>query len=92
MYFILYENKLCEVLAILNKYEDENTSLAEALNEIKELKIQLEKKNQHIEDLVDVINRLEMENSRYEEAILVLRYLHITIVYIYFKSVVEFKS
>lgn len=65
--------KLCEALAILNKYEDENTSLTNALEEIKELKDQLEKKNKHIEDLVDVVNRLESENSRFEDAIIVMR-------------------
>ncbi|XP_008211366.1 centrosomal protein cep290 [Nasonia vitripennis] len=65
--------QLCEALAILNKYEDEKTSLTNALEEIKELKDQLEKKNRHIEDLIDVVNRLESENSRYEEAIIVLR-------------------
>ncbi|XP_058789831.1 centrosomal protein cep290-like isoform X2 [Phymastichus coffea] len=65
--------QLCETLAILNKYEDENTSLSEAFGEIKALKDQMHKKNKHIEDLVDVVNRLENENSRFEEAIIVLR-------------------
>jgi hypothetical protein len=57
----------------LSKYEDENTSLTEALEQIKELKVQIKKKGQHIEDLVDIINKLELENSRFEEVIIILR-------------------
>ncbi|KAJ8673333.1 hypothetical protein QAD02_004595 [Eretmocerus hayati] len=65
--------QLCEALAMLNKYEDEESSLSQALKDIKDLQDQMAKKNKHIEDLLSVVNRLEMENSRFEEAIVVLR-------------------
>lgn len=64
---------MSEALAILNKYEDENSSLTEALREIKDLKEQLKKKKLFIEDFINVVNKLEMENSRFEEAIVILR-------------------
>lgn len=65
--------QLSEALTILYKYEDKETSLTESLHEIKELKDTVIKKNQHIEDLVDVVNRLEDENSKFEGEITVLR-------------------
>ncbi|KAL7306503.1 hypothetical protein TKK_0001202 [Trichogramma kaykai] len=65
--------QLCEALAILNKYEDENTSLAEAFQEIRVLKDQVLKKNQHIEEFVNIVNKLEEENTQLEEAIVILR-------------------
>lgn len=64
---------MCEVLSTLKKYEDGNQSLAKALNEIKELKIKIDYKNEHIEDLANVINKLEMLNSYQEMEILTLR-------------------
>ncbi|XP_012225384.2 centrosomal protein of 290 kDa [Linepithema humile] len=66
-------SKLCEVLTTLKKYEDGNEALAKALNEIKELKIKIDHKNEHIEDLVNVVNKLEMLNSYQEMEILTLR-------------------
>ncbi|XP_011049830.1 PREDICTED: centrosomal protein of 290 kDa [Acromyrmex echinatior] len=66
-------SKLCEVLSTLKKYEDGNQALAKALNEIKELKIKIDHKNEHIEDLANVINKLEMLNSYQEMEILTLR-------------------
>lgn len=64
---------MCEVLSTLRKYEDGNEALAKALNEIKELKIKIDHKNEHIEDLVNVVNKLEMLNSYQEMEILTLR-------------------
>ena len=49
-----------------------------ALNEIKELKDQMNKKNQHIEEFVNIVNKLEEENSQLEEIILILRYDNFT--------------
>ncbi|KAG5322462.1 CE290 protein, partial [Pseudoatta argentina] len=66
-------SKLCEVLSTLKKYEDGNQALAKALNEIKELKIKIDYKNEHIEDLANVINKVEMLNSYQEMEILTLR-------------------
>ncbi|XP_018356859.1 PREDICTED: centrosomal protein of 290 kDa-like [Trachymyrmex septentrionalis] len=66
-------SKLCEVLSTLKIYEDGNQALAKALNEIKELKIKIDHKNEHIEDLANVINKLEMLNSYQEMEILTLR-------------------
>ncbi|XP_011868015.1 PREDICTED: centrosomal protein of 290 kDa isoform X2 [Vollenhovia emeryi] len=66
-------SKLCEALSTLKKYEDGNQALAKALNEIKELKIKIDHKNEHIEDLTNVINKLEMLNSYQEMEILTLR-------------------
>ncbi|KAL0133342.1 hypothetical protein PUN28_000825 [Cardiocondyla obscurior] len=66
-------SKLCEVLSTLKKYEDGNQALAKVLNEIKELKIKIDDKNEHIEDLTNVINKLEMLNSYQEMEILTLR-------------------
>ncbi|XP_029679653.1 centrosomal protein of 290 kDa-like isoform X1 [Formica exsecta] len=66
-------SKLCEVLSTLKNYEDGNQTLAKALNEIKELKIKMNHKNEHIEDLVNVVNKLEMLNSYQEMEILTLR-------------------
>ncbi|XP_077268210.1 centrosomal protein 290kDa isoform X1 [Temnothorax americanus] len=66
-------SKLCEVLSTLKKYQDGNQALARALNEIKELKIKIDHKNEHIEDLTNVINKLEMLNSYQEMEILTLR-------------------
>lgn len=64
---------MCEVLSTLKNYEDGNQTLAKALNEIKELKIKINHKNEHIEDLVNVVNKLEMLNSYQEMEILTLR-------------------
>ncbi|XP_070169848.1 centrosomal protein of 290 kDa isoform X2 [Polyergus mexicanus] len=66
-------SKLCEVLSTLKNYEDGNQTLAKTLNEIKELKIKINHKNEHIEDLVNVVNKLEMLNSYQEMEILTLR-------------------
>ncbi|XP_011701872.1 PREDICTED: centrosomal protein of 290 kDa isoform X2 [Wasmannia auropunctata] len=66
-------SKLCEVLSTLKEYEDGNQALSKALNEIKELKIKIDHKNEHIEDLTNVINKLEMLNSYQEMEILTLR-------------------
>ncbi|XP_050465506.1 centrosomal protein of 290 kDa-like isoform X1 [Cataglyphis hispanica] len=66
-------SKLCEVLSTLKSYEDGNQTLAKALNEIKELKMKINHKNEHIEDLVNVVNKLEMLNSYQEMEILTLR-------------------
>ncbi|XP_017893114.1 centrosomal protein of 290 kDa [Ceratina calcarata] len=66
-------SKLCEVLATLKKYEDENESLAEALHEIKQLKDDLKSKTEHIRELIDVVNKLEMLNSYQEMEIITLR-------------------
>lgn len=62
------------MLSTLRKYEDGNEALAEALNGIKDLKSQMDNKNEHIEDLINVINKLEMLNSYQEVEILALRY------------------
>ncbi|XP_035723608.1 centrosomal protein of 290 kDa-like isoform X1 [Vespa mandarinia] len=69
----LKSTELCEVLSILRKYEDENHGLTEALHEIKDLKNELNHKREHIEDLVNVVNKLEMLNSYQEMEILTLR-------------------
>lgn len=54
-------------------YEDGNEALTRVLNEIKELKIKLDHKNEHLKDLVNVVNKLEMLNSYQEMEILTLR-------------------
>lgn len=64
---------MCEVLSTLKNYEDGNQTLTKALNEIKELKIKINHKNEHIEDLANVVNKLEMLNSYQEMEILTLR-------------------
>lgn len=64
---------MCEVLSTLKNYEDGNQTLAKALNEINELKIKINHKNEHIEDLANVVNKLEMLNSYQEMEILTLR-------------------
>lgn len=61
------------MLSTLKKYEDGNEALTEALNEIKELKTKLDHKKEHVEDLVNVVNKLEMLNSYQEMEILALR-------------------
>ncbi|KAG7212966.1 hypothetical protein KM043_002306 [Ampulex compressa] len=66
-------SKLCEVLSTLRNYEDENKGLAGALFEIKELKSAIDHKNEHIGDLANVVNKLEMLNSYQEMEILTLR-------------------
>ncbi|XP_014478395.1 PREDICTED: centrosomal protein of 290 kDa isoform X2 [Dinoponera quadriceps] len=66
-------SKLCDVLSTLKQYEEGNEALTKALNEIRELKIKLDYKNEHIEDLVNVVNKLEMLNSYQEMEILTLR-------------------
>ncbi|XP_029158200.1 centrosomal protein of 290 kDa-like [Nylanderia fulva] len=66
-------SKLCEVLSTLKNYQDGNQTLAKALNEINELKIKIKHKNEHIEDLANVVNKLEMLNSYQEMEILTLR-------------------
>ncbi|XP_019698378.1 centrosomal protein of 290 kDa isoform X2 [Harpegnathos saltator] len=66
-------SKLCDVLSILKQYEEGNEALTKALNEIKELKIKLDHKTEHVEDLVNVVNKLEMLNSYQEMEILTLR-------------------
>ncbi|XP_043248630.1 centrosomal protein of 290 kDa [Colletes gigas] len=69
----LRSSKLCEVLATLRKYEDENQSLTDALNEIKVLQSDQKDRNAHIKDLVNVVNKLEMLNSYQEMEIITLR-------------------
>ncbi|XP_014607132.1 PREDICTED: centrosomal protein of 290 kDa isoform X1 [Polistes canadensis] len=69
----LKSSELCEILSILRKYEDGNQGLKEALHEIKELKSELNNKKEHVEDLVNVINKLEMLSSYQEMEILALR-------------------
>ncbi|XP_076656438.1 centrosomal protein 290kDa [Halictus rubicundus] len=66
-------SKLCDVLATLKKYEDENEGLTDALNEIKELKTALKDKIEHIRELINVVNKLEMLNSYQEMEIITLR-------------------
>ncbi|KAK2587709.1 hypothetical protein KPH14_003822 [Odynerus spinipes] len=66
-------SELCEVLATLRRYEDENHGLTKALHEIKDLKNELNRKGEHIEDLVNVANKLEMLNSYQEMEIITLR-------------------
>ncbi|KAK2580640.1 hypothetical protein KPH14_007746 [Odynerus spinipes] len=66
-------SELCEALSTLRRYEDENHGLSEALHEIKDLKNELNHKREHIEDLVNVVNKLEMLNSYQEMEILTLR-------------------
>ncbi|OAD55251.1 hypothetical protein WN48_05217 [Eufriesea mexicana] len=70
----LRSSKLCEVLATLKRYEDENQGLADALNEIKDLKNTLGKKNEHVRDLINVVNKLETLNSYQEMEIITLRW------------------
>lgn len=75
-YHSLFTNiliQLCEVLATLKKYEDGNEGLTDALNEIKELKTDLEDKNEHIRELINVVNKLGMLNSYQEMEIITLR-------------------
>ncbi|KAL2711712.1 centrosomal protein of 290 kDa-like isoform X1 [Vespula squamosa] len=69
----LKSTELCEVLSTLRKYQNENHGLTEALHEIKDLKNELNHKREHIEDLVNVVNKLEMLNSYQEMEILALR-------------------
>lgn len=64
---------MCDVLSTLTQYEEGNEALTKALNKIKELKIKLDHKNEHIEDLINVVNKLEMLNSYQEMEILTLR-------------------
>lgn len=64
---------MCDVLCTLKQYEEGNEALTKALNEIKELKVKLDYRNEHIEDLVNVVNKLEMLNSYQEMEILTLR-------------------
>ncbi|CAK9795503.1 Centrosomal protein of 290 kDa [Anthophora quadrimaculata] len=69
----LRSGKLCEVLGTLKKYEDENQGLTDVLNEIKELKNNLTEKGEHIRELINVVNKLEMLNSYQEMEIITLR-------------------
>ncbi|XP_034174302.2 centrosomal protein 290kDa [Osmia lignaria lignaria] len=69
----LRSSKLCEALATLRKYKDENHGLTDALNEIKELKNDIKGKGEHIRDLINVVNKLEMLNSYQEMEIITLR-------------------
>lgn len=64
---------MCDVLSTLKQYEEGNEALTKMLNEIKELKVKLNYKNEHIEDLINVVNKLEMLNSYQEMEILTLR-------------------
>lgn len=57
----------------MRKYEDENQGLTDALNEIKELRNELTDKTEHIRDLINVVNKLEMLNSYQEMEIITLR-------------------
>ncbi|XP_011300810.1 centrosomal protein of 290 kDa isoform X2 [Fopius arisanus] len=65
--------QLCDLLDTLRRYEDKDHGLTEALDEIKDLKKQLDAKNQHVQDLVTVINKLEDFNSQQEMQIAALR-------------------
>ncbi|XP_015188923.1 PREDICTED: centrosomal protein of 290 kDa isoform X2 [Polistes dominula] len=69
----LKSGELCEILSILRKYENGNQGLKEALDETNKLKSELNHKREHIKDLVNVINKLEMLNSYQEMEILALR-------------------
>lgn len=64
---------MCEIIATLKKYEDEDQGLTDALNEIKDLKGELEGKRGHVTDLISVVNKLEMLNSYQEMEIITLR-------------------
>ena len=57
----------------MKKYEDEDQGLTDALNEIKDLKSELEGKSGHVTDLISVVNKLEMLNSYQEMEIITLR-------------------
>ncbi|XP_043474631.1 centrosomal protein of 290 kDa isoform X2 [Leptopilina heterotoma] len=65
--------ELCEALVIIQKYENHDQGLTDTLNELKEVKDQLNYKNQYIQDIVNVINKLEMINSHQEAEIIALR-------------------
>ena len=65
--------QLFEALVILRKYEDQDQGLTDTLRELKEVKDQLNHKNEYIKDLVSVINKLEMLNSHQELEITALR-------------------
>ncbi|XP_043268988.1 centrosomal protein of 290 kDa [Venturia canescens] len=69
----LKSQQLCEVLVDFKKYEDRDRGLADTIKEAKELKEKLTSKNQHVKDLITVINNLEMLNSCREMQILALR-------------------
>ncbi|XP_012276740.1 centrosomal protein of 290 kDa [Orussus abietinus] len=69
----LKSKELCESLAILKKYENKHHSLKEAMDEVKDLREELDRKRNHIEDLVQVINKLEALNSYQETEITALR-------------------
>ncbi|KAK1134937.1 hypothetical protein K0M31_007703 [Melipona bicolor] len=66
-------SKLCETIATLKKYEDGDQGLTDALNEIKDLKSELEGRREHVTDLISVVNKLEMLNSYQELEIITLR-------------------
>ncbi|XP_066583263.1 centrosomal protein of 290 kDa-like isoform X2 [Prorops nasuta] len=66
-------SKLCEVLAILKRYEDKDYGLTEALNEVKLLKHELVRKSDYTADLINIINKLETLNSYQDMEITTLR-------------------
>ena len=66
-------SQLFEALATIRKYEDKDQGLTDTLRELKEVKDQLNHKNEYIKDLVNVINKLEELNSHQELQISSLR-------------------
>ncbi|XP_046753485.1 centrosomal protein of 290 kDa [Diprion similis] len=64
--------ELCEALVMLKRYENSEYGLAEATNELRSLKSQLQQKEDHIEDLITIINKMEALSSQQEMKILAL--------------------
>ncbi|XP_020710825.2 centrosomal protein of 290 kDa isoform X2 [Athalia rosae] len=64
--------ELCDALVMLKKYENSEYGLADAIAEMKGLKDELRQKETHIEDLVNIINKMEMLNSHQEMEIAAL--------------------
>lgn len=60
---------------MLKRYENGEYGLSEAIEECKTLKEELKQKEEHVEDLVSVINKLEMLNSHQEMEIAALWYV-----------------
>ncbi|XP_046435026.1 centrosomal protein of 290 kDa [Neodiprion fabricii] len=64
--------ELCEALIMLKRYENSEYGLAEATNELRNLKSQLQQKEDHIEDLIHIINKMEELSSQQEMKIVAL--------------------
>lgn len=73
----LKSQQLCQALVDLKKYEDRDPALAETIQEARESKQKLISKHQHVKELINVINNLEMLNSCREMQILALRLVSI---------------